>query len=76
MTAGANEITEYEARNLAGTLQKATAAGISVLAGPYLANGRNSAVLRFPEPISARSIARPLKGRSGQQTGSPGGLQR
>jgi hypothetical protein len=76
MKAGAHEITGYEARNLAGTLQKATAAGISVLAGPYLANGRNSAVVRFPGDISPRSIARSRKGRSGQQTVSPGGLQR
>src|ERR1700746_1323466 len=37
--------TGYEVANLAGTLQKAKAAGVSVLDGPFSADGRNSAMV-------------------------------
>jgi hypothetical protein len=43
-----HETTGYEVANLAGTLQKAKAAGVSVLDGPFSADGRNSAVVQFP----------------------------
>jgi hypothetical protein len=42
------ETTGYEVANLAGTLQKAKAAGVSVLDGPFSADGRNSAMVQFP----------------------------
>ena len=38
----------YEVANLADTLGKAKAAGVSVLSGPYSADGRNSAMVQFP----------------------------
>ena len=34
--------------NLAGTLEKAKAARVSVLDGPFSAGGRNSAMVQFP----------------------------
>jgi len=43
-----HETTGYEVANLAGTLQKAKAAGVSVLDGPFSADGRNSAMVQFP----------------------------
>jgi hypothetical protein len=42
------EMTGYEVANLADTLGKARAAGVSVLAGPYSAARRNSAMVQFP----------------------------
>ena len=42
------ETTGYEVANLADTLGKAKAAGVSVLAGPYSAARRNSAMVQFP----------------------------
>ena len=42
------EMTGYEVENLADTLAKAKAAGVSVLVGPYLADGRTSAIVQFP----------------------------
>jgi hypothetical protein len=42
------EITGYEVANLAATLGKAKAAGVSVLAGPVASNNRNSAIVQFP----------------------------
>jgi predicted enzyme related to lactoylglutathione lyase len=42
------ETTGYEVANLADTLGKARAAGVSVLAGPYSADRRNSAIVQFP----------------------------
>src|SRR5579863_9134484 len=42
------EVTGYEVANLADTLGKARAAGASVLAGPYSADRRNSAMVQFP----------------------------
>ena len=43
-----HETTGYEVANLAGTLQKAKAAGVSVLDGPFSADGRSSAMVQFP----------------------------
>src|SRR5579872_6379586 len=42
------EMTGYEVANLADTLEKAGAAGVSVLAGPYSVDRRNSAMVQFP----------------------------
>ena len=42
------EMTGYEVVNLVSTLEKAKAAGASVLAGPYSADGRNAAMVQFP----------------------------
>jgi hypothetical protein len=42
------EMTGYEVPNLADTLGKGRAAGVSVLAGPYSADRRNSAIVQFP----------------------------
>jgi hypothetical protein len=43
-----HEMTGYEVANLADTLGKAKAAGVSVLAGPNRAAGRDSAIVQFP----------------------------
>src|SRR5579863_4677931 len=43
-----HETTGYEVANLAATLGKAKAAGVSVLAGPITADNRNSAIVEFP----------------------------
>jgi len=43
-----HETTGYEVANLAGTLAKAKAAGVSVLAGPNTADKRDSAIVQFP----------------------------
>jgi predicted enzyme related to lactoylglutathione lyase len=43
-----HEITGYQVANLAATLGKAKAAGVSVLAGPITADNRNSAIVQFP----------------------------
>jgi predicted enzyme related to lactoylglutathione lyase len=42
------EMTGYEVANLADTLGKARAAGVSVLTGPYSVDRRNSAIVQFP----------------------------
>jgi len=42
------ETTGYEVADLAGTLAKAKSAGVVILAGPYLADRRNAAVVQFP----------------------------
>jgi predicted enzyme related to lactoylglutathione lyase len=42
------EMTGYEVVNLVSTLEKAKAAGVSVLAGPFSADGRNAAMVQFP----------------------------
>jgi hypothetical protein len=42
------ELTGYEVANLTETLAKAKAAGVELLAGPYAANGRDAAMVRFP----------------------------
>ena len=42
------ETTGYEVANLAETLRRAKAAGVSVLGGPYSADRRNSAMVQFP----------------------------
>jgi hypothetical protein len=43
-----HEVTGYEVANLADTLAKAKAAGVSVLAGPNTADKRDSAIVQFP----------------------------
>jgi hypothetical protein len=43
-----HEMTGYEVANLADTLEKGKAAGVSVLAGPTTADKRNSAIIQFP----------------------------
>jgi predicted enzyme related to lactoylglutathione lyase len=42
------EITGYEVQDLGATLQKAKAAGVKVLFGPYKGSDRSTAVLEFP----------------------------
>jgi predicted enzyme related to lactoylglutathione lyase len=42
------EITGYEVSDLADTLAKAKAAGVTVLVPPYDADGRHAAMVRFP----------------------------
>jgi hypothetical protein len=42
------ETTGLEVASLADTLAKAQAAGVAILAGPYVADGRNAAVVKFP----------------------------
>jgi hypothetical protein len=42
------EMTGYEVVNLADTLAKGRTAGVSLLAGPYTADKRNAAIVRFP----------------------------
>jgi hypothetical protein len=42
------EITGYEVANLSDTLSKANGAGVAVLVGPYKADDRNAAMVRFP----------------------------
>jgi hypothetical protein len=43
-----HEMTGYEVANLADTLAKAKAAGVSLLAGPNTADKRDSAIVQFP----------------------------
>jgi hypothetical protein len=42
------EITGYAVANLSDSLSKAKAAGVAVLVGPYKADQRNAAMVRFP----------------------------
>jgi len=42
------ETTGYEVANLADTLAKAMAAGVTILVPPYSADGRSAAVVQFP----------------------------
>jgi hypothetical protein len=42
------EVAGYEAADLAETLAKAKAAGVEVLDGPYVSDGRDCAMVRFP----------------------------
>jgi hypothetical protein len=42
------ELMGYEVGTLADTLDKAKAAGVTVLAGPYTSRGRQAAVVQFP----------------------------
>jgi predicted enzyme related to lactoylglutathione lyase len=42
------EITGYEVRDLAATLEKAKAAGVKILSAPYATDGRTSAIVKFP----------------------------
>jgi predicted enzyme related to lactoylglutathione lyase len=43
-----HEMTGYEVANLTDTIAKAKSAGVSVLNGPFSADGRNSAMVQFP----------------------------
>jgi predicted enzyme related to lactoylglutathione lyase len=43
-----HELTGYEVPDLAATLAKAKAAGVSVLVEPYTADGRQAAIVQFP----------------------------
>jgi hypothetical protein len=43
-----HELTGYQVANLAHTLGKAKAAGVTVLAGPVTADNRSSAIVQFP----------------------------
>jgi predicted enzyme related to lactoylglutathione lyase len=43
-----HEITGYEVKNLAATLEKAKAAGVKLLVPPYTATDRTTAILEFP----------------------------
>ncbi|RQS68219.1 glyoxalase [Burkholderia sp. Bp8963] len=42
------ELTGYDVPNLADTLQKAQAAGVTVLVPPFTADGRDAAIVQFP----------------------------
>jgi predicted enzyme related to lactoylglutathione lyase len=42
------ELTGYEVSDLADTLQKAQTAGVEVLVHPFVADGREAAIVRFP----------------------------
>jgi len=42
------ELTGYEVTNLAATIEKAKAAGVTVLDGPFSADGRDAAIVQFP----------------------------
>jgi predicted enzyme related to lactoylglutathione lyase len=42
------ELTGYQVRNLGATLEKAKAAGATIISAPYAANDRSSAIVRFP----------------------------
>jgi hypothetical protein len=42
------EFTGYEVESLADTLDKARAAGVETLVPPYITDGRNAAVVKFP----------------------------
>jgi hypothetical protein len=42
------EMTGYEVANVADTLAKGKGAGVSVLVGPFAADGRDSAMVQFP----------------------------
>jgi hypothetical protein len=66
------EVTGYEVANLADTLAKAKAAGVTILVAPYTADQRNAAVVQFPggyiaeihsptgKPSASRMRSRPL----------------
>ncbi len=43
-----HEITGYQVKDLAATLEKAKAAGVKILSAPYKTNDRTSAVVEFP----------------------------
>ena len=42
------EITGYQVGNLADTLTKAKAAGVTVVVDPYTADGRQASIVMFP----------------------------
>jgi predicted enzyme related to lactoylglutathione lyase len=41
-------MTGYEVRDLAETLRKAEAAGVTVLVPPFRSDGRDAAIVQFP----------------------------
>jgi len=43
-----HEMTGYQVKDLAATLEKAKAAGVKILSGPYKTNDRTTAILEFP----------------------------
>jgi hypothetical protein len=52
------EITEYEVRDIAVTLEKSKGAGVKILSAPYATDDkRMSAIVQFPGGISRRYIA-------------------
>ena len=55
------ELTAYEVSDLTQTLQRAKAAGVSVLVPPYLSDGRQAAIVQFPGGYIAEihAVARP-----------------
>jgi hypothetical protein len=54
------EISGYEVANLADTLARAKAAGVTILVPPYSADQRNSTIVQFPGGYIAE-IHSPLK---------------
>jgi predicted enzyme related to lactoylglutathione lyase len=57
------EVTGYEVKDLAQTLAQAAKAGAEVLTGPYSADGRDAAMVRFPggyiAEVHATALPRP-----------------
>ena len=43
-----HEITGYEVKDLAATLEKAKAAGVKLLSPPYATGGRTTTIVEFP----------------------------
>lgn len=62
------ETTGYEVANLADTLGKAKAAGVEILVAPYVADGRDAAVVQFPGGYIAE-IHSPTSKQSGPRAG-------
>jgi steroid delta-isomerase-like uncharacterized protein len=56
------EVSGYAVADLGTTLTKATNAGVSVLSGPYRADGRDAAVVQFPGGYVAEIHAPQAKG--------------
>jgi hypothetical protein len=51
------ETTGYEVANFADTLAKAKGAGVVILAGPYTADHRNTAIVQFPGGYVAEIVS-------------------
>jgi hypothetical protein len=43
-----HEVTGYQVKDLAATLEKAGAAGVRILSAPYKTNDRTTAIVEFP----------------------------
>jgi hypothetical protein len=54
------EMTGYEVADLTGTLAKAKGAGVVILVGPYTADQRTAAIVKFPGGYIAEIHAREL----------------